>query len=67
MKGLKITENLVEFTHKTGSRYVFEDYDDNGLTVNYLEIDKDGFGHYHKVLLEDVKDWNSLCKTYPLF
>lgn len=67
MKELKITEKQVPFTHKTGSRYEFQEYGDDGLTVNYLEIDKDGFSYNHKVIIEDVKDWDCLCKTYPLF
>lgn len=30
------------------------------------ETDKDGFGHFHKVLIKDRKEWDDLCKLYPL-
>lgn len=65
MKELKTIKKYTKFTHKEGSKYELEDYDDDGLHVNYTEIDKDGFSHYHKVLRKDKKEWDELCQLYP--
>lgn len=66
MLELKITKSYVKYTHKEGSRYRLEDIDDDGIHISYTEIDKAGFGHYHKVHKGDRKEWDELCKLYPL-
>lgn len=65
MRELKTIQKYTEFNHKEGSRYELEDYDNDGIHMNYLELDKDGFGYNHKVLIEDKKEWDELCKLYP--
>jgi len=66
MKKLTVTKKYTNFTHKIGSRYELEDYDDDGIHINYTEIDKDGFGHNHKVLIKDKKEWDVLIDKYPI-
>jgi hypothetical protein len=66
MKKLTVTKKYTKFTHRTDSRYELDDYDDDGIHVNYTEIDKDGFGQRHKVLIKDKKEWDFLCEKYPI-
>lgn len=66
MKKLTVTKKYTKFTHKIGSRYELEDYDDDGMHINYTEIDKEGFGHNHKVLIKDKKEWDVLINKYPI-
>jgi len=56
MRELKTIQRYTEFNHKEGSKYKLEDYDDDGIHMNYSELDKDGFSHNHKVLREDKKN-----------
>ena len=67
MKELKTIKKYVEFSHKDGSKYYLEDYDDDGLHCNYTEVDKNRFWILHKVLRKDKDDWDELCRLYPLY
>ena len=59
-------KKYVEFIHNEGSRYEFEDYDDDGVHIYFNERKKDENNTLHKVLVEDKKDWFELCEKYPI-
>lgn len=66
MKELVVTKKYKKFVHSEGSRYELEDYDDDGIHINYTEIDKDGYGKNHKVSIKDRESWHELCQKYPI-
>jgi len=66
MKELVTTSKYKKIKHNEGSKYEFEEHLDCGKLVLYRELDKDGFSHWHKVHIDDVKEWDELCKKYPV-
>ena len=38
----------------------------DGIHINYTEIDKNGYGKNHKVLIKDREFWHELCQKYPI-
>ena len=65
MKELVTTSKYKKFKHKNGSRYEFAEFLDCGRFVKYKEIDKEGFCSWHEVHIDDIQEWDELCKKYP--
>jgi hypothetical protein len=65
MKTLVTTKKYKKFTHQEGSRYELEEYDDDGIHINYSELDIKGFVKWHKVKIADKKQWDELVQKYP--